>query len=107
MGQDGDLTVRPEWRELVREASCALSILDADRLEEIALSCRSFSRILGGVDSAKSPVGAREAREATAEMAQFGRVLEATWGNLRVIRRLQEMRMGSLEYAARPSGKES
>lgn len=107
MGQDIGIAVRPELRELVREASRALSLLDADRLEELAMSCRALNRALVETDSAKSIVGAREIREATGEMARFGRVLEATQGNLRVMHRLREMRTGSLEYAARPAGNES
>jgi hypothetical protein len=107
MAQDTEIAVHPELRELVREASRALSLLDADRLEELALSCRALNRALAETDSAKSIAGTREIQEATGEMARFGRVLEATRGNLRVLHRLREIRTGSLEYAARSAGKES
>ena len=35
---------QPELNELVREASKALACLDADRLEELALSCQALNR---------------------------------------------------------------
>ena len=38
--------VRPELKELVVEASRALARLDADRLEEMALSCQALNRVL-------------------------------------------------------------
>jgi len=106
MAQDTARAVRPELRDLVREASRALSLLDADGLETLAMSCRALNRTREEAEAAKSVVGVREARAATVEMAQFGRVLEATRANLRVMRRLREVRLGSLEYAPQPVEKE-
>jgi hypothetical protein len=82
-----------ELKELVSEASRALTRLDADRLEELALSCQALNRELP-----PRVALAREAREAAGEMAVFARVIEATRANLQVMNRLRELRMGRLEY---------
>ena len=42
--------INPELKQLVGEASRALASLDADRLEELALSCQALNR-----DSAPEP----------------------------------------------------
>lgn len=108
---------RPELKALVAEASLALAQLDAAHLEELALSCQALNRGLkggsGGNEAAEpSPLSdadrlqlAQEAREAVGEMAIFARVLEVTRANLRVMRRLRELRMDQLnrlEYSERP-----
>jgi len=88
----------PELRELVAEASSALARLDAERLEELALSCEALNRSLetmGPEDKARLE---QQAHEAQSGMAVFERVLEATRSNLRVMNRLRELRMGSFEY---------
>jgi hypothetical protein len=86
-----------ELRELLAEASRALSRLDADRLEELALCCQALNRDLPpALERAQL---ARQARAAEQEMAVFARVLDATRGNLEVLHRLRELRGGRLEYA--------
>lgn len=92
---------RPELKSLVAEASQALARLDAVRLEELALSCAALNRELSPSAVADREGLVREAREAVGEMAVFARVLEATRGNLRVMERLRELRMGRLEYGER------
>ena len=87
----------PELRELVVEASLALARLDAERLEELALSCQALNRDLvqGAAERAE---WTRQARDASGEMAVFGRVLDATRANLEVMKRLRERRTARLEY---------
>jgi hypothetical protein len=91
--------VRPELKELVVEASRALARLDADRLEEMALSCQALNRELTLREPAERAALARQAREAARDMAVFLRVLEATRANLNVMNRLRELREGRLEYS--------
>ena len=92
----------PKLKELVVEASRALARLDADRLEELALSCQALNRnwgrelVRGDAEARKAL--ADEAKDATKEMAVFTRVLEATRANLSVMHRLRELRAGRLEY---------
>ena len=85
-------------KDLVVEASRALARLDADRLEELAVSCQLLNRELPSNSPARSRVLARQAREAQRDMAVFGRVLEATRANLSVMRRLRELRLGRIGY---------
>jgi aminopeptidase N len=89
----------PELKELVVEASRALARLDADRLEELALSCQALNRDLTPVSAEGRKVLARQAREAACDMATFARVLEATHANLNVMNRLRDLRTGRLEYS--------
>ena len=88
----------PELKRLVIEASQALARLDADRLEELALSCKTLSRDLKPVDEPERAELRRQAKESAGEMAVFARVLEATRANLSVMHRLRELREGRLEY---------
>jgi hypothetical protein len=88
-----------ELKELVVEASQALARLDAARLEELALSCQALT--LAPKTKHSRELLARQAREAVGDMAVFARVLEATRANLNVMRRLKELREGSLEYSER------
>jgi hypothetical protein len=83
----------PELKEIVAEASQALALLDADRLEELARACQALNR-----DHAELAQQAREAREAAGGMAVLARVLDATRSNLHVMHRLRELRMGAVEY---------
>jgi hypothetical protein len=88
----------PELKNMLVEASHALAHLDANRLEEMALSCAALvsnpdqrrweTKIQSGSGSS----------EAINEMAIFARVLEATRANLKVMRRLREVRSAQLEY---------
>ena len=89
---------QPELKELVREASKALACLDADRLEELALSCQALNRDPAPKSAAGRTALARQASEAVGDMAVFGRVLEVTRANLHVINRLRELCAGLLEY---------
>jgi hypothetical protein len=89
--------VQPGLKEMVVEATHALARLDATRLEELALSCQAFNRV--SQDPTERVARAREAGEAVRDMAVFARVLEATQANLRVMKRLQDLRTGQLEYA--------
>jgi hypothetical protein len=90
--------VHPELKELVAEASRALARLDADRLEELALSCQALNRDLIPLSVDGRAALARQAREAAGDMAVFARVLEATQANLNVMNRLRELHRGRLEY---------
>lgn len=85
-------------RGLVAEASRALARLDADRLEELALSCQALNRELAPGNAGARGALALQAREAAGEMAVFARVLDATRANLNVMHRLRELREGRLEY---------
>jgi hypothetical protein len=95
-----------ELRELVVEASHALARLDADRLEELALSCQALNRELTP-GAGLSIELARQSREAVGDMALFARVLEVTRANVSVMNRLRALRVHSLEYGQeRQSGPE-
>jgi hypothetical protein len=87
-----------ELREFVEEASRALAALDAERLEELALSCQALNRELpaGGISDRADM--ARQAREAQRELEVFARVLGVTRANLTVIHRLCDLRRGRIEY---------
>jgi hypothetical protein len=90
---------------MIAEASRALARLDADRLEELALSCQALNRDAAGGDLDQRDGDGRaalaeEAREAAGDLAVFARVLEATRANLEVMNRLREMHTGRLEYRA-------
>jgi hypothetical protein len=99
MLQLGDGRFNPELRALVVEASLALARLDADRLEELALSCQALNRDLSGWSGQEQMEMARERRELTGEMAVFERVLEATRANLDVMSRLRQLHEGQREYS--------
>jgi hypothetical protein len=87
-----------ELRQLIREASLSLARLDAERLEELAISCHALNHDLASSASNDWVELARQAREAAGDMAVFARVLEATRANLEVLNRLKELRGGTLEY---------
>jgi hypothetical protein len=91
----------PELKELVVEASRALALLDAPRLEELAVSCETLNRNLDSMSADEKGELARQAREAQADMSVLKRVLEATRANRNVMRRLREMRERRLEYNER------
>ena len=81
----------PELKQIVAEASRALAILDADRLEELARACQA---LVGNHGDPAARIHRRDLGEAAGEMAVFGRVLDATRANLKVMRRLRELRQG-------------
>jgi hypothetical protein len=93
----------PELREIVVEASRALALLDADRLEELGRCCQALNREPLGLngkrrtDAERAGI-ARQSRDAAGEMAVFARVLDATRANLTVMKRLRALREGSPGY---------
>ncbi len=91
----------PDLKELVLEASRALTLLDAPRLEELAVSCEALNRNLDAMGADEKRELARQAREAQADISVLKRVLEATRANRNVMRRLREMRERRLEYDER------
>jgi hypothetical protein len=91
--------MNPDLRELVVEASLALARLDADRLEELAVSCQALNRDLVPSNGLERVEWVRQAHEAQGELAVLGRVLEATRANLEVVNRLRERSGSRLEYA--------
>jgi hypothetical protein len=95
----------PELKELVAEASRALACLDADRLEELALSCQALNRDLKPATQDERAEIARQAKEAEGDLRVFARVLEVTRSNLDVMNRLRELRGGRLEYQELPTDK--
>jgi hypothetical protein len=95
-----EIRVRPELKELVVEASRALARLDAERLEELALSCRALKGATPE-DVCAHSARADEAWEAAREIAVFARVMEATRANREMICRLRELSAGRQEYGPR------
>lgn len=97
--------VYPELRALVAEATRSLAQLDAKRLEELALCCEALNRdwhreLETGVNKRIGEM-ARQARDAQADMAVFGRVLEATQGNVAVMNRIRALRRDAIaDYSA-------
>jgi hypothetical protein len=85
----------PDLRELIVEASLSLARLDADRLDELALSCQALNRDMVPSSGEGRMKLARQAQQAAGEMAVFARVIEATRANLDVLNR---QRGEMLEY---------
>lgn len=98
--------IAPDLRQMVQEASQALARLDPDRLEALARECAVLQHDVQVADALERAQIAREARLAAADMAVFARVLEATRCNLEVMRRLRDLRQGSLEYFVPGGGAE-
>jgi hypothetical protein len=94
----------PELKALVVEATRALALLDGQRLEQLVGYCEALNRKLqtGEADPELRIKLAHQARPAAAAMAVFARVLHATRANLAVMNRLRELRLGQLEYQAKP-----
>jgi hypothetical protein len=89
-------------KQIVSEASRALALLDAERLEELARACQALNR-----DQLERAEAARQARDAAGEMAVFARVLDATRTNMTVVNRLHASRQGAMFYepaASEPTG---
>lgn len=91
-----------DHRSLIGDAVDALARLDADRLEEMALSCESLSRGLIASDFARNHSIVHEASDLQREMTVFARVLEATRANRNVLRILRELRSTAIEYGCGP-----
>src|SRR5258708_38553670 len=87
-----------ELRNTIAEASHSLALLDAERLEELATEFQKLNddvRLMHPVERADL---ARQAQQASMEMAVFARAIEATRANLNVMRRLRDLRQGCREY---------
>jgi hypothetical protein len=82
-------------KTVLAEATQALSHLDAERLEEMALSCEALVAD-NQVSEEEVANGESKGRDAN-DMAIFLRVLEATKANLNVMRRLREAHMAQLQ----------
>jgi hypothetical protein len=91
---------QPELKNMLAEASHALAHLEADRLEEMALSCAALVRDMDQTRyDAQGPFESGSG-EAMQKMAIFARVLEATRTNLNVMRGLRTKRSVQLEYGS-------
>jgi hypothetical protein len=95
MESQPECRVEFDLKNVIREASRALALLDTDRLEELAFSCQALNRNPNPQDYAEQ---ARIAREARRDLIVFERVLEVTRANIGVMRILQKSRKGRLEY---------
>jgi hypothetical protein len=95
--QPQEITRMTEMKSLIQEACSALAQLDAERLEELARSCRALNQ---------SPLRAswveREARAASAELLVLRSVLAATRANFDVLARVLRLRERPLAYDPRP-----
>ena len=95
-------TGQVKMSELAQEAVRALAVLDTDRLEELAATCRhlgdpSCPTHLSAHDGDLAALQ-QEVRTAAPDLKTLNRVLEATRANAAVIRRLAEMRAEQPEY---------
>ena len=91
--------VKPnDLKDLVLSASRALAHLDADRLEELALSCAALNRNLPRASMAERTEIFAQLRAAVPQMVTLARMLDVTRANLDVIHRLREIRMGQTGY---------
>ena len=79
--------VNSELKSLIQEACSALAQLDADRLEELAFSCRALNQaqVLGRRTET-------DVRAAYTELAVLRNMLKATKANLDVLERLARLR---------------
>ena len=83
-----------ELKTMVAEAVRSLAKLDADRLEELALSCQALN-----CDLTSSTRRVHEAHEATRDMAALAQLLKATSANATVMKRLRELHTRRMEYS--------
>ena len=94
-----------EWSNFLSAMTLALvrvsGMVDAPRLEELALSCEALNRHPDSMDAGEKSELARQAREAAPDMAVLGRVLAVPRANQNVMRRLREMRERRLESSER------
>jgi len=91
----------PELKDLVLDATRALSELDVNRLQELALSCEALTKMPLSITTRNSEERARRARAVKSDMDVFARVLEATRANVKVMERLRELRTGKRTYSGR------
>ena len=87
-----------KWKDTLVNASHALAHLDADRLEEMALSCAALVRDGSAAHFDTRHQAEPSFGEAEREVATFARILEATKANLNVIRRVRAHATTQLEY---------
>jgi hypothetical protein len=87
-----------EQKSLIVEAAGALARLDADRLEEMALSCEALNRRPVPAGSSWSEAATPVLNDLRREIAILARVLEATRVNMNVLRRLGRSRLTAIEY---------
>ncbi len=82
-----------EWKQMIQEACAALTQLDADRLEELALSCRALNQ-------APAPLrpDVSQARAASAELSVLENILSATKANFEVLERMHRLREKPFAY---------
>jgi len=78
-----------KWTDMLAEASDALARLDAERLEEMALSCAALVRENHPEEHRRAHSEGWNTRQGGNEMAKFAGVLKATRTNLDVLRRLR------------------
>jgi histidine ammonia-lyase len=88
--------VRPELKMLVAEASRSLAKLDAERLEELALSCKALSCDQSRGNQQRT---VRELHEVKQDMAVLAKILEVTRTNLSVMNRHRELHANRMEYS--------
>jgi hypothetical protein len=101
MRESGARQAQVKLRHLVAEATRALAVLDAERLEELALSCQALTRDLETADPAEQNEIVRQAAVAKGDIAVFARILDATRANLAVLNGIRRLRRGRpLEYHA-------
>lgn len=87
-----------ELTRIAREASRALTLLDADHLERLARTCDGMTAVCRKGWGRRSPFVASGAPQLGRELAGLSRILDATRANLAVMERLRDLREGRLEY---------
>jgi hypothetical protein len=96
MQSQADCGVGFDVKQTLQEACRSLALLDADRLEELALSCQALNwRPIREDFAAHARVGS----EARRDLAVLGCVLEATWANIGVMRQSHKSWESRLEYS--------
>jgi hypothetical protein len=93
-----------ECKSVLAAACCALARLDADRLEEMALSCEALSKG-GHSDDSVYDALALEPGKAAREMAILAGIIEATRVNRNVLRWLGMQRLTGTERNYGPNGR--
>lgn len=114
-------SLHPALRSIVVEATEALSRLNADRLEELVLSCQKLNRELSphheafsvsasasllahGIPAAQSHLHMHSSCHQSQEMTVFSRLLSLTRENLAVLTRGSIQIDAQLEYSDRVAG---
>lgn len=84
------------WKHAAAEAAEALTLLDADRLEQLGRFCRGLQGEMNEADPEGRQLLAVEAREAASDVAVLGRILTLTGANLAVLRSVMQSGWRSL-----------